>query len=160
MAKRPVGAIRASDISRTLEFVVDVNAHASGDLLAQPLQLVDVSFGDHYGQITTLQTVTALEYEGDQGQPFTAIFHKVNPVSCGVLNAAPTITDAKMESCVGFARVTTWEDTGTSQAACNAAFGIEMETDAVGDLYVWLLSKGTATYAGGKLRVTFNFYRS
>ena len=161
MAKRPAGAIRASDISRTLEFVVDVNAHASGDLLAQPMRLADVSFGDHYGPMTTLVSVSSFDAD-NQGVNFTVVFMKNNIESLGALNAAPVVTDQQWINAVlvGSVAISIWEDLGTASLGTVDNVGLMMESNSDGDVYAWLLSKGAGTYAGGKIRVTFNFARS
>jgi len=159
MARAPIGTIRTSDKPVTVIYTVDVNAHVSGDLLAQPMRLEGVSFGDHFGPVSTLMAVSVLDKD-DQGEDFTVIFHKAYFESCGTLNDTPAISDGVMESYVGFAQVTTWEDAGAQNVSCDDSIGLTMETDKDGDLYAWLLSKGTGTYAGGKIRVTFTFLRS
>lgn len=155
----PIGSMRSADKVIAVDFTVDVSAYASGDLLAQPVKLEGAAIGDHFGGVTTLVSVAVQAYD-DVGQNMTAIFHNADPVDCGTLNSAPTISAAKLDSYVGLAQVTTWEDCGSYQVGCAGSVGVEMKADAKGDLWVWLLSKGTGTYASGKLRVTFGFYRS
>jgi hypothetical protein len=159
MTTRPLGVMRTADNVITVDFQVDGSAaHASGDLLAQPVRLEGAGFTDVGGYIATLLSVTVIDPD-DQGQNLTVVFASSDPVSCGTLNAAPTLSDALALNAAGIAQVTTWEDCGGFRVGSEIGIGLTMATDDAGDLWAWLLSKGTGTYAGGKLRVKFGFLR-
>lgn len=160
MTDKAYAGIRAHDKPITVTYEVDLSgAYASGDLLAQPMKLEGAAFGDHYGSLTTLQSVSVVDPTG-QGANLSIIFHNVDVEDCGTLNAAPTISVAKAKSCVGVVAITDWEDLGTPQVGYANQVGLLMEADGNGDLWAWLLCKGTPTYTVNELQVTFNFYRS
>ena len=156
---RPIGALKAADKVIEAVFQVDVAIHASGDLLAQPVKLEGAAFVGHQQGITTLMSVTVADVD-DQAQNLTVVFADRDPGFLGALNAVPVIADALAADVRGFAQVTTWEDCGAWGIGCADGIGLTMNTDDNGDLWAWLLSKGTGTYAGGWLRVTFAFLRS
>lgn len=156
---RPIGVVRAADKVIEVDFQVDVAIHASGDLLAQPVKLEGAAFVGPQQGITTLMSVVIADTD-DQGQNLTVVFADKDPGFLGALNAVPVIADALAADMRGFVQVTTWEDCGGWDLGQAAAIGLEMSTNANGDLWAWLLSKGTGTYAGGKLHATFAFYRS
>jgi hypothetical protein len=155
---RPIGAVRVADASVTVEYTVDAGAHISLDLLAQPVKLEGVAFTDTEHRMTTLMSVVVDDNDG-QSQNLTVVFHNADVGEVGTLNAAPSLAPAQLASGQGFAQVTTWEDLGVVHQGCEKAVGLTMEADANGNLWAWLLSKGTGTYAGGKLRVKFAFLR-
>jgi hypothetical protein len=158
--KGPAGAIRKVRKAITVNFIVDGSAaHASADLLAQPMKLEGAAFGDHYGSVAKLMTVAALDKDG-QSQNLTVVFQNTYVENVGTLNAAPNIDGTALESFVGFAQVSTWEDLGTIHVGCIDDIGLEMQADSNGDLYAWLLSKGTGTYQGGKITVIFTFEKT
>ena len=158
MATRPIGMMKVADKAVDVTFPVTVGAHADLDLLAQPLKLAGVAFVDAEDHLTTLMSVVVDDYDG-QSQNLTLVFHNENVGDVGVLNAAPTLSAAQLASGQGFVQVTTWEDLGTEHQGCEDAIGLTMKADANGDLWVWLLSRGTGTYAGGQIRVKMTFAR-
>ena len=155
---RTLGAIKTADCAVDVTFSVDVGAHASGDLLAQPVKLADVAFTDTPQRITTLMSVTVIDPD-DQGQNLTLLFHNAELPEIGARNAAPTISDAQAATCEGYVALTSYEDVGGAQVACEDGIGLTMQASADGHLWAWLLSKGTGTYAGGKLHVKMRFIR-
>ena len=155
---RTLGAIKAADVAVDVVFTVDAGAHASGDLLAQPVKLEGVAFTDTPQRITTLMSVVVIDPD-DQGQNLTVVFHNAELPEIGALNAAPTISDAQAATCEGYVALTAYEDVGGARIACEDGIGLTMKASADGHLWVWLLSKGTGTYAGGRLHVKMRFIR-
>ena len=154
-----IKSTRFHDKPISVEFIVDTSEYASGDIMAQPVRLENASFGDRFGAMTTLQSVTVPD-KNDQGANFTIIFHKADPGDMGALNATPSFPVNKLDSYVGLVAVDSYEDLTSAQVATVDNIGLPMETSEDGHLWAWLLSKGAGTYASGIVDVTFNFYRS
>ncbi|MBD3354307.1 MAG: hypothetical protein GF364_22685 [Candidatus Lokiarchaeota archaeon] len=157
MVDRPAGQVRIEDAPIAVTFVLDVNAYASGDLMAQPVKLEGVAYPD--SRVATLMSVVVYDAD-DQGENLTVCFTGDIGDDIGTLNSAPSLSDAQSEKGEGFVQVTTWEDLGSCQQGCEDAVGLMVETDENGDLWVWLLSKGAGTYASGEIKAKFYFVRS
>jgi len=156
---RPIGAVRGADKCIEVEWTLDTVAYASGDLMALPVKLEGAAFVGPQSGITTLMSVVLIDTDA-QGQYVTIVFADREPQDLGALNAAPTLSDAYAADARGFVQVTTWEDCGVWSLGCEDGLGLTMQADANGDLWAWLLSKGTGTYASGKLHGVLCFIRS
>jgi len=156
---RPIGAVRGADKCIEVDWTLDTVAYASGDLMALPVKLEGAAFVGPQSGITTLMSVVLI-YTDAQGQSVTVVFADREPQDLGALNAAPTLSDAYAADSRGFVQVTTWEDCGVWSLGCEDGLGLTMQADANGDLWAWLISKGTGTYASGKLHGVLAFIRS
>ena len=157
---RPIGAVRGADKCIEVDWALDASgAYASGDLMALPVKLEAAAFVGAQSGITTLMSVVLVDTDA-QGQNVTVVFADREPTDLGALNAAPTLSDSFAADARGFVQVTTWEDCGVWSVGCEDGLGLTMKADANGDLWAWLLSKGTGTYASGKLHGVLCFIRS
>lgn len=142
--------------------VLDTAAYAAGDLLFDFVELPNVL--TEAGRTATLQSIL-LEDKADTGVTLSFFFAR-SLVDMGVVNAAPTITDADSFSLLGGPiqiAAGDWYDLGSNRCAGKDNIGRMVEAAAGTSIYVAavITTGGTAgTFAASDLRATFGFWKN
>jgi hypothetical protein len=149
-------SIRTADWLPDVEMIVDTAIHASGDLLAQP---VEIKHAVKEKGVSVVASVEIIDYD-DQGADLSLLFFGENPGSLGTLNAAMAINDPTATKCLGFITVDSWLDIGAQQLGTETLTTLAVRsTDDDASIWVAAISGGTGTYATGKLLLRLGLLR-
>lgn len=150
------GNIQTGDWLAEVELSVDVATHASGDLLAQA---VEIEYAVKENGITFVQSVVVIDYDG-QGANLDLLFWGENPDSLGMLNSAIAMSDGVSGKGQGHITVNTWGDMGAQQWGTETSTSLSVRpTDGGTSIWVAAVSRGTGTYAKGKLTAKLGLLR-
>lgn len=151
-----LGNIRTGDWVAKFDMTVDVAIHASGDLLAQAVEIVDAV---KPSGVSIVQSVTVVDYD-DQAANLNLLFFSEAPGSLGALNAAMAVSDGVAEKCIGYVTVDSWLDIGAQQIGTETTTGLAVyATNGGTSIWVAARSAGTGTYATGRLTVRLGLLR-
>jgi hypothetical protein len=153
----PKGNIQTGDWVAEFDLPVDTAIHASGDLLADALEV------EHFVKpngCSIIESVSVVDYD-DQGANFSLLFFSEDPGSLGALNAAMAISDEKAAKCKGFVTISSWLDIGGQQLGTELnKKGLELRpTDGGTSIWVAAISAGTGTYVTAKLSIAIGLLR-
>lgn len=140
-------------------FTLDTSIYASGDLLADPVELVSV-FRVPGGRVI-LDSIVLID-EDDQGAALVCVFTTAS-TTFGTLNSAPNISDANLRNVQGHVAFATTDyvDCGGAKIGSKGNLGLMMEgASGATSLYVALVNlTGTPTYTAAGVRIRCGFRR-
>jgi len=141
---------------RTIELALDNAQYADGDLMANPVEIVEAI---HPNGSTVIRSIVVVDTD-DQGATFSLLFFGSNPGNLGTLNGAMAITDAQAAMCIGHVIVDSYEDVGAQQVGTEANVQLMVRPeDGRTSLWVAAISGGTPTYASGAMTVKIGLER-
>jgi hypothetical protein len=150
------GNIRTGDWVAKIELTLDTAIYASGDLMAQP---VEIEYAVMENGCSVIQSVTVIDYD-DQGANFDLVFFGENPGSLGALNATLAITDGTAEKVLGSVTMDTYKDVGAQQLGIETSCGLVIRPEDGGtSVWVAAISRGTGTYASGRMAARIGLLR-
>lgn len=141
----------------SLTFSCSTDAHATGDVVAAPEELVD--FSRENGRGVLLQSLTLVD-ASDTGIAFDLVFLNANG-SIGAESAAFAPTDAVAATVIGVASVAAsdYADAANSKIATVKNIGLLMHPVATStSVYVGLVARGSIT-PGSASDITVHFGR-
>ena len=152
------GNVRTGDWVTTLTIDISPAIYASGDLLAD---VVEVPYACEVNGSSILETAVVTDFS-DQAGAMHLVFFRANPGALGVINAAMAITDTQAALGCGHVAIaaTDYSDLGAQQMATKTSVGLEMmPADAGTSLWMAIKSMDTKTYAKPYLSVKLGFLR-
>lgn len=141
--------MRVDDVAE-VRLNVDTAVYAAGDLMALAVEIPRCCVANHPSYIVS---VTVLDYD-DQGAAFDLLFFRADPGNLGTVNAAIAISDAAAEQilCSIPVAAADYIDLGAQQIAQPEFYARKVRpSDGQTSLWVAAVSRGTPTYAGGRL---------
>lgn len=141
-------------------FTLDTSIYASGDLLADPVELVGV-FRNGGGR-AIIDSIVLID-EDDQGAALNCVFTTAS-TTFGTLNSAPNISDANLRNVVGHVAFATTDyvDGGGTKIGTRSNINLLVEgASGATSLYVALVNAtGTPTYTAAGVRIKVGFRRA
>lgn len=145
----------------TVTFTVDTAIYASGDVVANPVEIPLVA--RLVGQPVHLRSIVLLD-KSDQKSILDVVFLNAN-TTLGTLNAAVSVSDTNAETILGSVQLVAadYVDLVGSAVATKIVSAMLPMTPAAASKSIWvaLISRGTPTYgAASDVKATFGFSRT
>jgi hypothetical protein len=151
------GNVRVGDWSQEVQVGVDTAIYAAGDLL---FDTQEVLYAVMENGTSIVLSLVVTDYD-DQGAAFDVLVFRSNPGSLGVLNAAIALSAAQVDECIGWfpVQAANYTDLGTRRVGCERSIGLQVHPTNSTSIWVGGVSRGTPTYANGRLKLLFGFMR-
>jgi hypothetical protein len=143
----------------TVTPTLDTSAYASGDLVADPVEIANAARS--LGGRVRLDSIVVLDGD-DQGVALNFVFTQVS-TTFGTLNSAPNISDANLATVQGHVAFATTDyvDAGGAKIGTRSSLGLMMECPTgSASLYMAIVNgAGTPTFTAAGMSVKLGFTR-